>query len=215
MTVSRRKVLAYGAAAPAAGLFGLGPAHAQNGEVYDLDALLQGSEVEDRWLGEADAPVTVIEYVSPTCPICAAFHLRTFPEFKETYVDTGEVRFLIRPFLRNVLDAVVFLLAESTGTDEGYYLVIDTYFDTYEQWTASERPRDAMLEIAQQLGFTEESFEAALTNQELFGALEATTNQALQEFGVTGTPTFYVNGKRLSGQQSLEQLAAEIDPLLG
>ena len=68
--------------------------------------------------------------------------------------------------------------------------------------------------MAQQLGFTEESFSAALTNQDVFTAIEAQREQALDEFGLTGTPTFYVNGKTLSGGKTLEQLAAEIDPLV-
>jgi hypothetical protein len=68
--------------------------------------------------------------------------------------------------------------------------------------------------VAQQLGFTEESFSAALTNQDVFTAIEAQREQALDEFGLTGTPTFYVNGKTLSGGKTFEQLAAEIDPLV-
>jgi hypothetical protein len=112
-----------------------------------------------------------------------------------------------------VLDAVVFLVAEAAGP-EAYHDVINTYFATQGTWSISDKPRDALLAVALQLGFTEETFESALTNQELFTAMDAAREQALSEFGLEGTPTFYVNGKQLTGDKTLEQLAAEIDPLV-
>lgn len=214
MTFTRRDALVLTAAASAAGLAGVGPSFAANGDVTDVAKLMQPDGVADRPLGATDAKVTVIEYASPTCPHCAAFHINTYPALKEQYIDTGKIQFILRPFVRNVLDAVVFMLAE-TGDDEAYHNIVDTYFVTQNQWALSDKPRDALLAIALQLGFTEESFEAALTNQELFGAMETLRDQALNEFDLTGTPTFYINGKQLSGDTTLDALAAEIDPQLG
>ena len=68
--------------------------------------------------------------------------------------------------------------------------------------------------VATQLGFSEAAFNEALTNQELFNGIDAMRNQALEEFGLEGTPTFYINGKQLTGDKTLEALAAEIDPLV-
>jgi hypothetical protein len=115
--------------------------------------------------------------------------------------------------VRNVLDAAIFMLAEAAG-EPNYQNVIGTYFKTQGEWGVSETPRDAIFNIATQLGFTKETFDAALTNQDLFTGMEAMREQALSEFGLQGTPTFYVNGKTLSGDKTLEQLAAEIDPLV-
>jgi len=168
---------------------------------------------QDRPIGGANARVTVIEYASPTCPHCAAFHINVYPEFKARYIDTGRVKFILRPFVRNVLDHAVFMLAEAAGPG-AYYDVIDTFMKTQNQWMMSDRPRDAIMQIALQLGFTKESFEAALTNQELFARMEEVREQALDDFNLTGTPTFFINGKALSGDQTLQQLATEIDPLL-
>jgi protein-disulfide isomerase len=164
-------------------------------------------------LGSDSAPVTVIEYASPTCPHCATFSNDVLPAFVETYVDTGKVRLITRPFVRNVLDAAVFMLAEAAGPTN-YHNVVSTYFKTQTTWATSDKPRDAILEVAKQLGFTQETFDAALTNQDLFKGMEALRDQALNDFGLVGTPTFYVNGKTLSGDKSLEELAAEIDPLV-
>lgn len=212
MTLNRRDTLILAASASIASYYGLGAAQAQEGTTHDV-AKLATVALPDRVLGSEDAKVTVIEYASPTCPHCATFHNTVYPQFKTDYIDTGKVKFIVRPFVRNVLDAVIFMLAEAAG-DEQYHTVIETYFKTQDQWGTSQTPRDAILEIAKQLGFTEQSFDAALTNQELFTAMETMRQQALDEFKLEGTPTFYVNGKQLTGDKTLEQLKAEIDPLL-
>lgn len=213
MTFNRREALVLTAAASVAGVASTTPTFAAEGDQHDVKALMNPAGIADHFIGAEDAAVTIIEYSSPTCPHCATFHADTYPALKEQYIDTGKVKFILRPFIRNVLDAVVFLLAESAGGD-AYFEVVSAYFHVQNQWTRSDKPRDELLAIALQLGFTEESFEAALTNQELFTGMETLRNQATDEFDLTGTPTFYINGKQLSGVKSLEDLAAEIDPQL-
>ncbi len=214
MKFNRRETLILAAAASALSLSGVGLAQGAEGDVIDVAKLMApAGGLTDHVLGNEDAPVTVVEYASPTCPHCATFHNTVYEPFKEAYVETGKVKFIVRPFARNALDAAIFMLAESAGP-EHYHEVITTFFKTQNEWGMSEKPRDALFSIAQQLGFTEESFNAALTNQDVLAGIEAQKNQALDEFGLTGTPTFYVNGKTLSGGKTLEQLAAEIDPLV-
>ena len=214
MTLNRRDVLVFSAAASATSLIGAGPTYAAEGDQHDEAKLMQPEGVTDRFIGGEDAAVTVIEYASPTCPHCATFHVNTLPKLEETYIDTKKIKFILRPFVRNVLDAVVFMVAEAAG-DDAYYSIVDAYFHTQAEWAQSDRPRDALMAVALQHGFTEESFEAALTNQELFEGMEAARDQALNEFDLTGTPTFYINGKQLSGDKTFDELAAEIDPRLG
>lgn len=214
MKLNRRDTLILAAAASAMSLCGVATASAADGDVIDVAKLMApAGEVADHVQGSDTAPVTVIEYASPTCPHCAAFSNDVLPSFIEAYVDTGKVKLIIRPFVRNVLDAAVFMLAEAAGPTN-YHNVLATYFKTQNTWATSQAPRDAILEIAKQLGFTQETFDAALTNQALFTGMEALREQALDEFGLAGTPTFYVNGKTLTGDKTLEQLAAEIDPLI-
>jgi protein-disulfide isomerase len=211
---NRRDTLILAAAASALSLCGVATASAAEGDMVDVAKLLApAGGVADHVMGSETAPVTVIEYASPTCPHCATFSNDVLPSFIESYVDTGKVKLIVRPFVRNVLDAAVFMLAEASGPTN-YHNVLSTYFKTQTTWASSQTPRDAILEIAKQLGFTQETFDAALTNQELFTGMEALREQALDEFGLAGTPTFYVNGKTLTGDKTLEQLAAEIDPLV-
>jgi len=209
---TRRETLVLAAAASAISLCGVASASAAEGDMVDM-AKLMAPAIPDKVMGSAEAPVTVIEYASPTCPHCAAFHNNVFEGFKTAYVDSGKVQFILRPFVRNVLDAAVFMLAEASG-ETNYNNVIATYFRTQQTWGTSDKPRDAILEIAKQLGFTQETFDAALSNQELFTGMETMREQALNELGLEGTPTFYINGKTLSGDKTMEQLAAEIDPLV-
>lgn len=197
-------------------------APAQDGEI----ALYTGERIEpingqpinnpagmpDRALGGVDAEVTLIEYLSPTCPHCASFHNDVLPQLKQAYIDTGRIRFIGRPFRRNVLDLAVFMVAESAG--DSYYDILDAYMANQNQWMTADNPRQAIFEIAQQFGFTQERFEEILTDQEMFAALEAVREQALDEFGVQGTPTFFLNGERLSVNARFEAMSAEIEALL-
>ncbi|MDB5562424.1 MAG: DsbA family protein [Hyphomicrobiales bacterium] len=215
MKFSRRDTLVLGAAASLAGLCGTGAALAQDAPEPKVDVakLMKPAGNTDHPLGPANAKVTLIEYASPTCPHCALFATTVFEPLKQKYVDTGKMQFILRPFLRNTLDAVVFLLAEAAGPTK-YYDVIATFFKTQDQWAASDKPKDAILAVAKQLGFTDDSFNVALTNQPLFDGMKALLDQATKEFGVTGTPTFFLNGQQMTGERSLDQFSAAIDPLL-
>jgi protein-disulfide isomerase len=193
-------------------LFGSGAAFAQQFDAAKLMAPAGG--VPDHPIGNKDSKVTLIEYLSPTCPHCKAFLDETFPQVKTEYIDTNKIQFIPRPFIRNVLDAVVFMLAEAAGEAQ-YHNVVDTFFKTQNDWAVSQKPNDAMFAIAQQLGFTKESYDAALTNQTLFAGLEAMRDQASKDFQLTGTPTFYLNGTMLpAGEITFDALKAAIDPLL-
>jgi protein-disulfide isomerase len=209
---TRRDTLILAASATIATSFGLGAAQGQEGTTKDVAALANVA-IPDKVLGSADAKVTVIEYASPTCPHCAQFSNDVYPVFKTEYVDSGKVKFILRPYIRNLQDAVVFLLAYSAGDDK-FHQVVETYFKTQGTWGLAEKPRSALLDVAKQLGFTEESFDAALANQELFDGMKKMQEQASNEFKLEGTPTFYINGKQLTGEKTLEELKAEIDPLL-
>ena len=214
MNFTRRDTIVLGAAASVLSLCGVGVANAAEGDMIDVARLMApAGGVADHVQGSQSAPVTVIEYASPTCPHCATFSNEVLPALVEQYVDTGKIKLIVRPFVRNVLDAAVFMLAKAAGPTN-FHNVLATYFRTQTDWATSETPRDAIFEIATQLGFTQATFDAALTDQELFTGMEAVREQALNEFGLSGTPTFYINGKTLTGNKTLEQFAAEIDPLV-
>ena len=174
--------------------------------------LLVPGPLGEQSVGKADAPVTVIEYASMTCPHCAHFHETVYPELKKNYIDTGKVRFIFREFPLDPLAAAGFMLARC-GDKEKYFPMIETLFAQQKDWVV-QKPLQPLLAIAKQAGFTQETFDACLANQKVLDGLEEVRSRAAQKFQVNSTPTFFVNGKILRGAPTMEELSKQIDPLI-
>jgi len=163
-------------------------------------------------LGSDKAPVTVIEYASMTCPHCAHFSETTFPELQKRYIDTGKVRYTLRAFPLDALAAAGFMLARCGGNDK-YMPIVETLFAKQTDWIVKE-PLPPLKQIAKQFGITEDQFNQCLANQKLLDSIQAVRDHAVQKLGVNSTPTFFINGKKLVGDVSIDQMAKEIDPYL-
>jgi protein-disulfide isomerase len=166
----------------------------------------------DIMIGSDKAPVTIIEYASMTCPHCAHFEETTLPELKKRYIDTGKVRYVMREFPLDALAAAGFMLARCAGPDK-YESVVETLFAKQPDWVI-QQPIPPLMAIAKQFGFTEESFNACLANQKVLDDIQAVRDHAVNKLQVNSTPTFFINGKRLVGDLSIEVMAKEIDPYL-
>jgi protein-disulfide isomerase len=166
----------------------------------------------DFMIGSDKAPVTIIEYASMTCPHCAHFSEETFPELQKRYIDTGKVRYTLRTFPLDALAAAGFMLARCAGKDK-YMPMVETLFAKQPDWVVKE-PLPPLEEIAKQFGFTDESFKACLANQKVLDGIQAVRDHAVEKLGVNSTPTFFINGKKLVGDVSIDQLSKEIDPYL-
>jgi protein-disulfide isomerase len=156
--------------------------------------------------------VTVIEYASMTCPHCAHFEETTLPELKKRYIDTGKVRFLFREFPLDRLALAGFLLARCASPDK-YFPLVETLFAQQRDWVV-ERPLQPMYAIAKQAGVSQQAFEACLDNRQLIEGIEKVRSQASEKFGVNSTPTFFINGKRMPGALSIEEMEKEFTPYL-
>jgi len=180
--------------------------------VEDLMKTVDG--LSDVALGPADAKVVVVEYASLTCGHCAHFHDAGFPEFKKKYIDTGKVRFILREFPLDNLAAAAAMLVRCAGPDK-HYAFVDLLFDKQGDWAfGSGNPVPRLFEIAKQTGFTQEAFDKCLTDQKLLDEIIAQRSRASDQFGVSATPTFFVNGKKLPAP-TIEALSEMIDPMLG
>ena len=166
----------------------------------------------DIMMGSDKAPVTIIEYASMTCPHCAHFSETTFPELQKRYIDTGKVRFTLRAFPLDALAAAGFMLARCGGKDK-YMPMVETLFAKQQDWIVKE-PLPPLKDIAKQFGIGESEFNECLANQKLLDGIQTVRDNAVQKLGVNSTPTFFVNGKRLVGDISIDQLAKEIDAYL-
>jgi protein-disulfide isomerase len=196
---------------PQLGLDFMRPALADDPAVPVAD-LMAPNPLGEMAIGDAKAPITVIEYASMTCPHCAHFSATTFPELKKRYIDTGKVRFMFREFPLDQLAAAGFILARCAGPDK-YFPLVETLFAQQKDWVV-QKPLQPLLAIAKQAGLSQEAFEACLDNRQLIEGMEKVRNQASEKFGVNSTPTFFVNGKRLSGALSIEEMEKEFAPYL-
>jgi protein-disulfide isomerase len=177
-----------------------------------LEDLMAPSPLEEMVMGAANAPVTIIEYASMTCPHCAHFHETTYPEMKKKYVDTGKARFIFREFPLDPLAAAGFMLARCAGKDK-YFPLIETLFQQQRDWVV-QKPLAPLLAIAKQAGFTQQTFEACLANQQVLDGIEAMRSRGADKLGVNSTPTFFINGKRFAGAISIEDLDKAVAPYL-
>lgn len=166
-------------------------------------------------LGDDKAPVTIIEYASLTCPHCAHFFGTTFPKLKKDYIETGKVRYILREFPLNPLDAAAIMLARCAGKDDKtkYYAMIDTLWSQQRTWVV-EKPLEPLKAIARQAGLSEEQFNACLANQQLLDGLETSRQHATDKLGVNSTPTFFINGDKKTGDLSIEDMAKAMEPYL-
>jgi protein-disulfide isomerase len=180
------------------------PAHAQS-------LLMEPGPLGDMALGDEKAPVTIIEYASMTCPHCAAFHATTYPELKKRYIDTGKVRFIFREFPLDQLALAAFLLARCAGPDK-YFPMIETLFQLQKEWVV-QRPLGPLLAIAKQAGMSEQAFNECLQDQKLIDGIEDVRQRAMK-LNVQSTPSFFINGKPLRGNYSIEEFEKAIAPYL-
>lgn len=164
------------------------------------------SERSDITLGRADAPVTLIEYASPTCPHCATFHETVFPEIKSKYIDTGLVKLIFReiptpPANMALVGSLLGRCAAEKNGDEAYFIVLGTLFktghgpDPAKTWIYGEDKLGAILKIAGQAGMDKAEFEACLKRKDIIDLITANSEEANEKYNVTGTPNFVINGK--------------------
>lgn len=212
-----RRAFLFGLAAGslvAATIAGLTPAFAQTEAQVDVEKLMAETELQDLAVGSPDAKITIVEYASMTCGYCGAFHTSVYKDLKEKYIDTGKVRFVFREFPLDNLAAAASMLGRCTDSTDKALKLASVLFEKQREWVVQD-PVPQLFEIAKQAGFTEEKFNECLQNQELLAKISAQRDRASEEFGVRATPTFFINGQRLTGRaDQLSTFEEAIEPLL-
>jgi protein-disulfide isomerase len=205
------KFAAVGSVLVAIQPFGLRPALAQNAKV-DVEQLMADEALPDVVEGQANAPVTVVEYASMTCSHCAAFANNVYPTLKSKYIDTGKVKYILREFPLDPLATAGFMLARCSGDKREAMTAL--LFAQQKNWAFVDKPLDGLSNIVKQTGMSQESFEKCLKDQALYDKVNMVRDRGAEKFGVNSTPTFFINGKRVSGEMTVDQLDKEITPLL-
>jgi protein-disulfide isomerase len=190
MAISRRATLILGGASLTVPAIS-GTVHAQE---LDLSAALA-----ERVLGPANAPITVIEYFSMTCPHCATFHVQTFPRVKQELIVTGRCRYIFRDFPLDRVGLAAHMIARALPP-EAYVDFLDVLMRTQSQWATSRDPVGEIARLASLAGMPRPAFDAALANEGLQRGVLQQRLQGEQQDQVQGTPTFIAStGRRASG----------------
>jgi protein-disulfide isomerase len=165
-------------------------------------------------IGSPKAPVTITEYASMSCSHCAAFGENVFPMLRSKYIDTGKVRFVFREFPLDIKAAAASILARCIAKDdsEKYFGAVEILFKQQERLLA--QTKDTLMAVGKLNGMSEQEVAACQRDRAQFEKLNADQQYALQTLKVDSTPTFFVNGERLKGSMSFEELEERITPLL-
>ena len=167
-------------------------------------------------IGNPNAKVTVVEYLSNTCSHCAAFDAQTFPAIKAKYVDTGKVKWIIREFLTppEQVSAAGFVLARCAGPDK-YFKVVESIFHSQDEMFKTGDFKTPFLKIAQSMGMNEAQFNACLQDDKAYKALYDRVQKAITVDKIDGTPTILINGKKsFEAEVSVAQLDGALAPLV-
>jgi protein-disulfide isomerase len=169
----------------------------------------------DMALGPANAPVTITEYASMTCPHCAAFNENVFPKIKSEYVDTGKVRYVFREFPLDIKAAAGSMLARCIAKDDAgkYFAVIDMLFKQQNDWV-TKNTTETLTRIGKQAGLSQQAVEDCLKDQALLDKIAADQKFANEVLKVNSTPTFFINGEMIRGETSFAEFDKRIKSLL-
>jgi protein-disulfide isomerase len=169
----------------------------------------------DMALGPANAPVTITEYASMTCPHCAAFNEAVFPKIKSEYIDTGKIRYVFREFPLDIKAAAGSMLARCIAKDDAgkYFAVIDMLFKQQNDWVL-KNTTETLIRIGKQAGLSQQAIEDCLKDQALLDKIAADQKYASEVLKVDSTPTFFINGDKIKGETSFAEFDKKIKSLL-
>jgi protein-disulfide isomerase len=167
---------------------------------------------DDSILGKAEAPITIFEYASLTCPHCAEFDQETFPKVKSEWIDPGKARLVFRDYPLDQMALKAAMLARCAPPDK-FFSFIDVLFRSQMSWAAAgsaEAVLQALSRIARLGGISEDKFNACINDKALNDRILNERLVAQQQYGVESTPTFFVNGKKVVGALPYDDFAKQL-----
>ena len=184
-------------------------------EVIDnpsIAEIMQPGELPEMALGRADAPVTIVQYASMTCPYCRQFQRDTFPVLKREYIDTGKVRYILREFPIGHQSGLA-TIALRCAPAEKYFALYDKLMVQQATWVSQEVRPDPIFKVAAQVGMTRAQFDSCRENRGMIQALNRVKERG-RTLGVIGTPNFFVQGKLVKTVIGIKEIREMVDPIL-
>lgn len=169
--------------------------------------------LDERVLGSPDAPVTMSEHSSLTCPHCANFHKDVFPKIKAEYIDTGKLKLVYRDFPLGNLAAAGSMLARCLPKEK-FFGFTEVLFRSQAKWSTAEDPREELLKLTRFAGMTEDDFDDCLENEALFQGIKEVQEKDAKKWGIDSTPSFVLEGKVIKGGLAWKDFRDEIEKAL-
>jgi protein-disulfide isomerase len=170
-----------------------------------------GPVYREQVLGDPDAPVRILEFSSFTCSHCATYHQESLPVIKERYIDTGKANLTLIDFPLDSVAGAISLITRC-APDSVYWKLVDIYFADPGAWM-TRTPRESISGIARLGGMTQEDVDACLQNEAIYKEIIDRQTAAQEQYNITGTPSFVINGEKHMGY-GVEDLSEAIDAAL-
>jgi protein-disulfide isomerase len=174
--------------------------------------VMQAGPLPEYSIGRADAPVTIVKYMSLTCPYCRRFQAETFPVLKREYIDTGKVRLIIREFPIGKTSGAATVALRCAPLDK-YLALYEKFLSQQSAWVSQEVRHDAIFKVAQQVGMKRSEFDACLANQSMIEGLKWVKERGRQ-LGIIGTPNFFIENRLVKRALGMKEIREIVDPLL-
>ena len=173
------------------------------------------SLLAERVLGSPDAPVTIIEYSSLTCPHCARFHTDTLPRLKTEYIDTGKLKIIYRDFPFDGIGLRASMLARCVP-EERYFDFLDVLFKNQQRWSRARDPLAVLTTFGTLVGMNADDVQACLDNEDLQNAILTRQLEGQERYSIRSTPTFILNNDadRILGAEDFSVFQRKIENLL-
>jgi protein-disulfide isomerase len=178
-----------------------------------LADILKTGELPDMALGRKDAPVTIVQYASMTCPYCRRFQADTFPLLKREYIDTGKVRYVLRAEFPIGKHSGLATIALRCAPPEKYFALYDKLMAQQASWVSQEVRPEPILMVAAQVGMTRAQFDSCRENRAMIAQLNWIKERG-RTLGIIGTPNFFVQGKLVKSVLGIKDIREMVDPLL-
>ena len=175
---------------------------------YGSSEFVGGVAMGELWMGSPDAPLTIIEYGSLTCGVCANFDKTTFVKIKEAYIDTGRVKFIFRNQLHGQSDLVAAMISRCAGPQKAW-AIMGMFFEKQRQWVTQDF-MDPLASLARKAGMNRAEFDVCVNNSDLQKSLVELTQMSTED-GVTGTPTLFIGDEKIVGSAPYQEYVNAIE----
>lgn len=175
--------------------------------------IMQTGPLPEMALGRKDAPVTIVQYASMTCPYCRQFQIETLPLLKREYIDTGKVRYVLRAEFPIGKQSGLATIALRCAPPDKYFALYDKLMRQQATWVSQEVRPDPIFKVASQVGMTRTQFDSCRENRGMIDALNGIKERG-RTLGIIGTPNFFVEGKLVKSVIGIKEIREMVDPIL-